>query len=98
MQAQTSGLLSAMDCFSEGIMLVNTATQSWDILFVNDAWSRITSAPRLPPLPTGIPCLQVPAMPQHSRMRSPGLHECCPAQPSMCCTHVCSAVPVTKNV
>ena len=46
MQAQTSGLLSAMDCFSEGIMLVNTATQSWDVLFVNDAWSRITSAPQ----------------------------------------------------
>lgn len=51
MQAQTSGLLSAMDCFSEGIMLVNTATASWDVLFVNDAWSRITSAPH-PPLPT----------------------------------------------
>ena len=51
MQAQTSGLLSAMDCFSEGIMLVNTATESWDVLFVNDAWSRITSAQRPPRLP-----------------------------------------------
>ncbi|KAK9827983.1 hypothetical protein WJX81_005140 [Elliptochloris bilobata] len=46
MQAQTSGLLSAMDCFSEGIMLVNTATDSWDVLFVNDAWSRITTITR----------------------------------------------------
>jgi hypothetical protein len=52
MQKQTSGLLSAMDCFAEGIMLVNTATANWDVLFVNDAWSRITSA-RPPPRPPG---------------------------------------------
>jgi hypothetical protein len=51
MQKQTSGLLSAMDCFAEGIMLVNTATANWDVLFVNDAWSRITSARRPAPAP-----------------------------------------------
>ena len=31
-----------MDCFSEGVMLISTATESWDILFLNDAWMRIT--------------------------------------------------------
>ncbi len=97
MQAQTSGLLSAMDCFSEGIMLVNTATQSWDVLFVNDAWSRITSAPRLPLLLPGIPCPQVPAVPPHSRMRRPGLHERCPAQPSTCCT-MCAVLCLSLRV
>ena len=90
MQAQTSGLLSAMDCFSEGIMLVNTATQSWDILFVNDAWSRITRAPRLPPLLPGIPCPQVAAVPQQSRMRRPGLHERCPAHVLHECVQSCA--------
>ncbi|KAK9790562.1 hypothetical protein WJX73_005557 [Symbiochloris irregularis] len=35
-------LLRAMDCFSEGIMLINTSTESWDIMFLNEAWSRLT--------------------------------------------------------
>ncbi len=45
LRSQTSGLIGAMDCFSEGIMLVNTKSEKWDILFVNDAWSRVTGAP-----------------------------------------------------
>lgn len=36
-----------MDCFSEGIMLVNTDSENWNILFVNDAWSRVTGESRL---------------------------------------------------
>ncbi|KAK9808830.1 hypothetical protein WJX72_004554 [[Myrmecia] bisecta] len=39
---QTSGLLRAMDCFSEGIMLVDTSLPMWRIMFINDAWTRIT--------------------------------------------------------
>ena len=42
LRSQTSGLIGAMDCFSEGIMLVNTDSENWNILFVNDAWSRVT--------------------------------------------------------
>jgi hypothetical protein len=44
LRSQTSGLIGAMDCFSEGIMLVNTKSAEWDILFVNDAWSRVSGA------------------------------------------------------
>ena len=29
-------------------MLVNTKSAEWDILFVNDAWSRVTGAVRAP--------------------------------------------------
>ncbi len=39
LRSQTTGLIGAMDCFSEGIMLVNTDSENWSILFVNDAWS-----------------------------------------------------------
>ena len=46
---QTTGLIGAMDCFSEGIMLVNTDSENWNILFVNDAWSRVTGEPSLKP-------------------------------------------------
>ena len=42
LRSQTTGLIGAMDCFSEGIMLVNTDSENWNILFVNDAWSRVT--------------------------------------------------------
>lgn len=42
LRSQTTGLIGAMDCFSEGIMLVNTDSEMWNILFVNDAWSRVT--------------------------------------------------------
>ena len=46
LRSQTTGLIGAMDCFSEGIMLVNTDSENWNILFVNDAWSRVTGDPR----------------------------------------------------
>ncbi|BDA44406.1 probable mitogen-activated protein kinase kinase kinase 11 at C-terminar half [Coccomyxa sp. Obi] len=46
LRSQTSGLIGAMDCFSEGIMLVNTDSEMWNILFVNDAWSRVTGFSR----------------------------------------------------
>ena len=45
LRSQTTGLIGAMDCFSEGIMLVNTDSENWNILFVNDAWSRVTGEP-----------------------------------------------------
>eukprot|EP00891_Asterochloris_glomerata_P001527 jgi/Astpho2/1527/Aster-05401 len=43
---QTSGLLRALDCFSQGIMLVDTSTSDWSIVFVNDAWVTITGIQR----------------------------------------------------
>ena len=43
---QTSGLLRALDCFSQGIMLVDTSTSGWSIVFVNDAWVTITGIQR----------------------------------------------------
>lgn len=46
LRSQTTGLIGAMDCFSEGIMLVNTDSEHWNILFVNDAWSRVTGDSR----------------------------------------------------
>ncbi|CAL5218507.1 g194 [Coccomyxa viridis] len=46
LRSQTTGLIGAMDCFSEGIMLVNTDSENWNILFVNDAWSRVTGYTR----------------------------------------------------
>ncbi|KAK9915712.1 hypothetical protein WJX75_003037 [Coccomyxa subellipsoidea] len=46
LRSQTTGLIGAMDCFSEGIMLVNTDSEMWNILFVNDAWSRVTGFSR----------------------------------------------------
>ena len=49
LRSQTTGLIGAMDCFSEGIMLVNTDSENWNILFVNDAWSRVTGEPGIMP-------------------------------------------------
>ena len=43
---QTSGLLRALDCFSQGIMLVDTSTSDWSIVFVNDAWVAVTGIQR----------------------------------------------------
>ena len=43
---QTSGLLRALDCFSQGIMLVDTSTSDWSIVFVNDAWVTVTGIQR----------------------------------------------------
>lgn len=41
-RSQTNGLLRAMDHFNEGIMLVNMGTPTWDIVFVNEAWTQLT--------------------------------------------------------
>lgn len=41
-KSEQTKLLRAMDCFSEGVMLISTLTSTWDILFINDAWTRIT--------------------------------------------------------
>ncbi|GFR53121.1 hypothetical protein Agub_g15837 [Astrephomene gubernaculifera] len=35
-------LIRALDCFSEGIMLLNMSLPSWPILFANEAWERAT--------------------------------------------------------
>ncbi len=35
-------LLRALDCFSEGLMLCNVATEGWDIVYVNDTWGKVT--------------------------------------------------------
>ena len=42
MSRQTSSLLRALDCFAQGIMLVDTSTNDWSIIFVNDAWVTVT--------------------------------------------------------
>ena len=41
-EAQASGLLTAIDCFKDGIMLVDTSTPLWNIIFINDTWTRVT--------------------------------------------------------
>ena len=41
-EAQASGLLTAIDCFKDGIMLVDTSTPLWTIIFINDTWTRVT--------------------------------------------------------
>lgn len=43
-RSQTNGLLRAMDHFNEGIMLVNMGTATWDIVFVNEAWTQLTGS------------------------------------------------------
>ncbi|KAG2489421.1 hypothetical protein HYH03_012059 [Edaphochlamys debaryana] len=40
---QNSQLIRALDCFQEGIMLVNMSLPTWPILFVNEAWEKTTS-------------------------------------------------------
>ncbi len=42
---QTSSLMRAIDAFNEAIMLVDTSEASWTIMFINDAWLRMMSAP-----------------------------------------------------
>ena len=34
--------MRAMNCFTEGIMVVNSASADFNILFLNMAWTRIT--------------------------------------------------------
>ena len=46
LQSQTSSLMRAMDAFNEAIMLVDMDLARWTIMFTNDAWLRIMSAPQ----------------------------------------------------
>ncbi|KXZ50686.1 hypothetical protein GPECTOR_15g370 [Gonium pectorale] len=39
---ENNQLIRALDCFSEGIMLLNMSLPTWPILFVNEAWERAT--------------------------------------------------------
>lgn len=39
-------LIRALDCFNEGIMLVNMSLPSWPILFANEAWEKATQQPK----------------------------------------------------
>lgn len=41
---QTSNLMRAMDDFNESIMLVDTDSDMWTIMFINDAWIRMLGA------------------------------------------------------
>lgn len=41
---QTSSLMRAMDAFNESIMLVDTDSDEWNIMFINDAWIRMLGA------------------------------------------------------
>lgn len=48
LQSQTSSLMRAMDAFNEAIMLVDMDLARWTIMFTNDAWLRVMSAPLAP--------------------------------------------------
>ena len=39
---EQSKLLRAMDCFSEGVMLINVERDTWEVMFINEAFTRIT--------------------------------------------------------
>ena len=41
-QTEKSNLLRAMDCFTEGVMLLNVVTDDFRIMFMNNSWTRIT--------------------------------------------------------
>ena len=43
---QVAGLQKSLEAFSEGILLVDTSTPDWDVLFQNEAWLRITGMSR----------------------------------------------------
>lgn len=43
---ENTQLLRAIDCFSEGIMLVNMSVEGWPIMFVNEAWEKLTAISR----------------------------------------------------
>lgn len=40
----TQSLLRALDCFSEGLMLCNVGDKTWEVVYVNDSWGKITGA------------------------------------------------------
>ncbi|PNW70925.1 hypothetical protein CHLRE_17g739250v5 [Chlamydomonas reinhardtii] len=43
---ENNQLIRALDCFNEGIMLVNMSLPAWPILFVNEAWEKATGVAR----------------------------------------------------
>ncbi|GLC39870.1 hypothetical protein PLESTF_000919300 [Pleodorina starrii] len=43
---ENNQLIRALDCFSEGIMLVNMSLPTWPIMFVNEAWEKATGIPK----------------------------------------------------
>ena len=63
MQNEKSNLLRAMDCFTEGVMLLNVTTDDFKIIFLNDAWARITGAAL--PLQTFMPILLFERLEHH---------------------------------
>ena len=40
------GFQKSLEAFSEGILLVDTSTPDWNVLFQNEAWLRITGMAR----------------------------------------------------
>jgi hypothetical protein len=46
-QAQHTHLLRAMDCFHEGIILLDLSSTSWHILYANDAFREACGMPEL---------------------------------------------------
>ncbi|GIL48868.1 hypothetical protein Vafri_5296 [Volvox africanus] len=43
---ENNQLIRALDCFNEGIMLVNMSLPTWPIMFVNEAWEKATGIPK----------------------------------------------------
>lgn len=43
---QVAGFQKSLEGFSEGILLVDTSTPDWDVLFQNEAWLGITGMSR----------------------------------------------------
>ena len=43
---QVVGFQQSLETFSEGILLVDTATPDWNVMFQNEAWLRITGMSR----------------------------------------------------
>lgn len=43
---QVAGFQKSLEAFSEGILLVDTSTPDWDVLFQNEAWLGITGMSR----------------------------------------------------
>lgn len=43
---QVAGFQKSLEAFSEGILLVDTSTPDWNVLFQNEAWLRITGMSR----------------------------------------------------
>lgn len=59
-ESQRSGLLRAFDAFKEGLMVCSSHSPDLQILFFNDAWSKMTGTP----LPPGVRIITYPEMPK----------------------------------